>query len=135
MLLFHAPRDLYWALYRDGAQGEWAYWERRLRLQLWKPSAKGMAGVDRIIAEPRSRRYGSAATYLRNARDELFTVAKVRERGKAPELVVVTTSAVEREFRQINRRTEIGARWSGEGIEGVARLLEEVRLNGTKLES
>lgn len=39
---------------------------------------------------------------------------------------------VEREFREANR-TEAGTRWSDEGVERVARLLEEVRLNGTKL--
>lgn len=32
--LFHVPRDLYWALYRDGAQGEWAYWQERLKQEL-----------------------------------------------------------------------------------------------------
>ena len=69
----------------------------RLVGELWKPSAKGTAGVD------------------------------------CPGAGVVATSAVEREFREINRRTEVGARWSGEGVEMVARLLEEVRLNGTKL--
>ena len=110
--LFHAPRDLYWALYRDGAQGEWAYWEKRLKQELWKPSAKGMAGVDCLIAELDWGRFHSAATYLRNAKDELFTVTRLRERGIAPELVMVATSAVEREFREINRRTEVGTRWS-----------------------
>jgi len=61
--------------------------------------------------------------------------ARLKEQqGIAPELVVVATSAVEREFREINRRTEVGTRWSDEGVERVARLLEEVRLNGTKLE-
>ena len=47
---------------------------------------------------------------------------------------MVATSPVEREPREINRRTEFGARWSDEGVEKVARLLEEVRLNGTRLE-
>jgi len=46
---------------------------------------------------------------------------------------MVATGAVEKEFREINRRTEVGARWSDDGIEKVARLLEEVRLNGAKL--
>jgi len=132
--LFHVPRDLYWALYRDGAEREQAYWEERLVGELWKPSAKGMAGVDCLIAELELRRLRSAATYLRNAKDELFTVTRLKEQGTAPELVMVATSAVEREFREINRRTEVGARWSDEGVERVARLLEEDRLNGTKLE-
>ncbi len=47
---------------------------------------------------------------------------------------MVATSAVEREFREINQRTEVGTRWSDPGVERVARLLEEVRLNGTRLE-
>lgn len=132
--LFHAPRDLYWALYRDGAEGGKAYWEDRLTQELWKPSAEGIAGVDNLIAELASRRLHSAATYLRKARDELFTVSKLREQGTAPQLMMVATSPVEREFREINRRTEVGARWSDEGVERVARLLEEVRLNGTRLE-
>ena len=42
-------------------------------------------------------------------------------------------SAVQK-FREINRRTEVGARWTDKGVERVARLLEGVRLNGTKLE-
>ena len=88
-----------------------------------------------MIAELDSRRPSCAATYLRNARDELFTVTKLREQGTAPELVMVATSAVEREFREINRRTEVGARWTDEGVERVIRLLEEVRINGTRLES
>ena len=48
---------------------------------------------------------------------------------------MVANGPVEREFREINRHTEIGARWTDEGVERVARLLEEVRLNDTKLES
>jgi len=61
-------------------------------------------------------------------------VAKLKEQGIAPELVIMATSAVERKFREVNRRTEVGARWTDEGVERVARLLEEVRLNRTKLE-
>ena len=132
--LFHASRDLYWALYRDGAEGEQAYWEDRLARELWKPSARGMVGVDRLSGELDSRGLHSAATYLKNAGEELFTVTRLKEQGIVPELVMVATSAVEREFREINRRTEVGARWSDEGVGRVARLLEEVRLNGTRLE-
>ena len=132
--LFHAPRDLYGSLYRDGAREEWAYWGQRLAGEIWKPSTDGMAGVNRLISDLDLRGLISAATYLRNARDELFTVRKLKEEGIAPELVMVATGPVEREFREINRRTEIGARWGDEGVERVARLLEEVELNGTKLE-
>lgn len=58
----------------------------------------------------------------------------LKEQGIAPELVMVAIGAIAREFREINRRTDVGAGWSNEGVERVARLLEEVRLNGTRLE-
>ena len=47
---------------------------------------------------------------------------------------MVATSTVEREFRKINRRIGVDAKWGDEGVERVARLLEEVRLNVTKAE-
>jgi hypothetical protein len=71
--LFHAPRDLYWALYCDGAQWEYPYWQERLGEELWKSSKDGMKGV------------------LRNTKDELFTVRKLKEQGTAPELVMAAT--------------------------------------------
>ena len=46
----------------------------------------------------------------------------------APEIVMVATAPVEREFREINRRTENGARRTDQDMERVTRLLEEVRL-------
>ena len=45
--------------------------------------------------------------------------------------MIVATSAVE---RKINRRAEVSAMWSVQGVERVARPLKEVSLNGTKLE-
>jgi hypothetical protein len=90
--------------------------------------------VDHLIGELGLRGLHSTATYLKNAGHDLFTVTRLKERGIAPALVMVTTGAAEREFREINRRTEVGARWSDEGVERVARLLEKVRLNGTNLE-
>ncbi len=94
----------------------------------------GIAGVNRLVTELDSGRRSCTATYLRNAMSELFTLTKLKEQGIAPGIVMVATGPVEREFREINRRTEVGARWTDEGVERVAKLLEEVRLNGMKLE-
>jgi hypothetical protein len=52
----------------------------------------------------------------------------------APELMMVATSAVGRGFREINPRTQVGARWSDEAWRE-AMVLEKVRPNGTGLES
>jgi hypothetical protein len=62
-----------------------------------------------------------------------LTVTKLREQETAPELVMVVPSPVEREFGEINRRTEVDARWTDEGVERIAKLLEEVRINGKRL--
>ena len=44
---------------------------------------------------------------------------KLRKQGSAPEVVVVAISALKREFREINRRTEFGSRWTDKGVEQV----------------
>ena len=107
--LFHAPRDLYWALYRDGAKEEWLYWKDRLAGEIWKLPAEGIAGINRLIADPDLRGLSSAAIYLRNTRSELSTVTKLKEQGIAPGIVMVATGPIERKFREINQCTEIGA--------------------------
>ena len=61
-------------------------------------------------------------------------MTSLKEQCIAPEIVMVATGPVEREFRKANQRTEIDARWTDEGIERVAMLLKDVRLNGTRLE-
>jgi len=67
-------------------------------------------GIQRLIAELNFRGLHVAVTYLRNTKNELFTVRKLKEQGIALEIVMVATGPVEREFGEINRRTEIGAR-------------------------
>jgi hypothetical protein len=87
-------------------------YDDRLRQEFWKPSCGGVAGVNRLVTELNSSKRSCTATYLRNAMSEFFTLTKLKEQGIAPGIVMVATGPVER----------------------VAKLLEEVRLNGTKLE-
>ena len=47
---------------------------------------------------------------------------------------MTATGPADREFREINRRIEIGTRWSDECVERVTRLLAEVQLNRMRLE-
>ena len=63
----------------------------------------------------------------------IFTVTKLEEQGNVPELKVAS-GMVEMEFREINRRTEIEPRWSDQCVDRAARLLKEVRLDGSRLE-
>ena len=47
---------------------------------------------------------------------------------------MTATGPVDREFREINRRTEISTRWSDECVELVMTPLAEVQLNRMRLE-
>lgn len=40
-----------------------------------------------------------------------------------------TTSVNEREMREINRRTDVGARWSVKGVDNLLRLRHSKRIN------
>ncbi len=82
-----------------------------------------MKGVECLTSELKNTRLSSVATYLRNTKDELFTVRKLNEQGIAPELVMVATCPVEREFREINRPIEISPGRGDEVVQRVTRLL------------
>lgn len=63
------------------------------------------------------------ATHLYGASDEAFTY--IKEQGFA----YIDTSPLEREMRELNRRADIGARWSPKGLENVLKVLFHKRLN------
>ena len=60
---------------------------------------------------------------MQNAADEAFTYLKV------PGFAYIDTSPLEREMRELNRRADIGARWSPKGVENVLKVLFHQRLN------
>ncbi len=62
---------------------------------------KGMAGITRLVAELDSRGIPSAATYLRNAGEEILTVKRLRELKIVPELVMLAPQC-SGEVRQVS---------------------------------
>lgn len=64
----------------------------------------------------------TAANHLHNAAAEAFTYLK-------EPFAYIDTSPLEREMRELNRRADVGARWSPEGLENVLKLLFHQRLN------
>lgn len=66
----------------------------------------------------------TTAGHLANAVKETFTYAK-------EPFAYIDTSPLEREMRELNRRADIGARWSPKGLENVLKLLFHQRLNET----
>jgi hypothetical protein len=63
------------------------------------------------------------ANHLYGASSEAFT--HIKEQGFA----YIDTSPLEREMRELNRRADIGARWSPKGLENVLKVLFHQRLN------
>lgn len=84
----------------------------------------GAAGAyTKLVSRLRADGLDASAEHLARARAELFTYRKDRD------MVFATTSPVEREMREINRRADVGARWSIKGIENVLKLLMLKRFN------
>lgn len=64
----------------------------------------------------------NAASHLQNAEEEAFTYLK-------EPFAYIDTSPLEREMRELNRRADIGARWSPKGLENVLKIMFHQRLN------
>jgi hypothetical protein len=66
----------------------------------------------------------TAAGHLKNAAKEAFSYTKAA-------FDYIDTSPLEREMRELNRRADIGVRWSSKGLENVLKLMFHQRLNET----
>ena len=56
--------------------------------------------------------------YLYNAYNKIF----INEKEWNIKNNIITTSLIEREMREINRRTDIGCRWSEAGVENLLKI-------------
>lgn len=65
----------------------------------------------------------TTAGHLLNAASEAFTFLK------EPGFSYIDTSPLEREMRELNRRVDVGARWSPSGVENLLKVLFHQRLN------
>jgi len=71
----------------------------------------------------------TSAEHLRNARAETFTYRTDRN------FTYATTTPIEREMRELNRRADVGVRWSERGIENVLKVLFHYRLNESQVQN
>jgi hypothetical protein len=77
--------------------------------------------------ETRYRAFREALQHCRNAQRMLRNVeAYILSDRRPPER---TTSVIEREMREINRRTDVGVRWSIPGVDHLLRLRHSQRIN------
>jgi hypothetical protein len=85
---------------------------------VWGPASE-RAPAYRILSEALQDCH-NARTMLDNISDYVLSDQRPAER---------TTSVIEREMREINRRTDVGARWSIKGVDHLLRLRHSQRIN------
>ena len=119
MCEWHLGRSLEHYLLLDGIKNR----DRKHRVAqlariVWGPASEREVGLRKLRNALRGCR--NASTMLRNVEPYLTSNQRPAER---------TTSVIEREMREINRRTDVGARWSVPGVDHLLRLRHSKRIN------
>lgn len=121
--LWHLVHQLRYYLRQDGVPfGLRSFYQNSLRRILWD-SKNGPEKLNSYVKDLKINGLKQSAKHLSNAQHETFTWAN--HLG----FVFTTTSPLEREMRELNRRADIGVRWSNKGIESVLKVLFYYRLN------
>lgn len=110
----HADRAAYQGRLKNILFGEWSTAPKMLGTFIRGLEAAGCA---------------TSSEHIRNARSEDFTY---RADGN---FAYATTSPIEREMRELNRRADVGARWSERGVENVLKVLFYHRLNESQAQN
>jgi len=129
--VWHATEQLYRNLWEDGLNRTRARkWMRELGQIIYYPKGTvrdSHIKVSVLINQLRERGLSHGALYLEGAAPYLFTYREqpdgmfFDEERREP-LAISTTSPVERQIREINRRTDLGARWSILGVQNLIGL-------------
>lgn len=122
---WHMGYQLKHYLWQDGVPlGYRGHFQQALT-QIVSDPRKGQQRYQRWQANLAALGLRTAAGHLENAAKEAFTYIK-------EPFAYIDTSPLEREMRELNRRADIGARWSQRGLENVLKLLFHHRLNETR---
>ena len=124
---WHLVHQLKHYLWQDGLPFEERdFYQDSLRTILW--DAKNGIANFALFAEDLDRfGFKTTANHLKGAESEAFTWVE------NPGFSYTTTSPLEREMREVNRRADVGARWSEKGIENVLLVRFHKRLNENPL--
>lgn len=140
---WHLVNQLYWPLWRDGLRKQQSDpWLRRLGRILYhsdsdlEQTRKSLQNLIHDLSEAglhEGARYLAAAapyTFLyRRAPDDIYSDSREDQ-----PFAIMATSPVERQMREINRRTDVGARWSIPGVYTIIALDLCRRLDGHQWE-
>lgn len=106
-----------------------AIYQGRLKDILFRESWTAPRMLRTFIKDLEAAGCTTSAEHLRNARSEAFTY---RADGN---YTYSTTTPIEREMRELNRRADVGTRWSEIGVENVLKVLFHYRLNESKAQN
>lgn len=121
--LWHLPHQLGHYLWQDGmAHKDRGFYQDHLKTILWTGDNRKQR-YDQFVKDLESSGFRTSAGHLKAAENEAFTFLK------APGITYSTTSPLEREMRELNRRADVGVRWSTPGVENVLKVLFHYRLN------
>jgi len=121
---WHLGHQLKHYLWQDGVPHAFRGQFQQTMTQIVGDPKQGPKRLQRWQANLAEIGLRSAAGHLANAAAETFTYTK-------ESFAYIDTSPLEREMRELNRRADIGARWSQKGLENVLKLLFHQRLNET----
>ena len=130
--LWHIPRTLGWYLWKEGLSVEdRKIWLDRINkiLHHRQPTIeRAKQGLKHLIWELYECGLKKAADFLCRALSDVYTYIKLLKEKLLPGQVdenhpFITISILERIFREINRRTDNGARWSVPGLKNLVKLL------------
>ncbi len=135
--LWHIPHQLKYVLWKDKVQHKTKDWLHLLSEVLEICAIRPLVGCEetidamvvskqkrlkRLIKHCRAKGYKHTVTYLENAQGDMFTAINNRLHGK-------TTSKVERVFRTVNMRINVG-KWSTSGGLNVTKVRLAYYYNG-----
>lgn len=120
---WHLGHQLKHYLWQDGVPHEFRSTFQSTLLNIMRDREQGPERYTKWARNLAGCGLSTAAGHMQNAADEAFTYLK------EPGFAYIDTSPLEREMRELNRRADIGARWSPKGVENVLKVLFHQRLN------
>ena len=121
---WHLVHQLKHYLWQDGVPfKDRAPYQNRLHDILFREWTTAPRMLSTFIKDLEAEGCITSAGHLRKAQDETFTYRIDNN------FTYSTTSPLEREMRELNRRADIGVRWSEKGIENLLKVLFHYRLN------
>ena len=136
---WHLVNQLYWPLWRDGLRKQQSDpWLRRLGRILYHCESdleQAKKEFQDLICDLSEAGLHEGARYLAAAAPYAFLYREAPDgtysdsRDDQP-FAIMATSPVERQMREINRRTDVGARWSIPGVHNIISLDLCRRLDG-----